>query len=556
VLGTLTGGVEYTPRAPQPPVVILDALGQPQLVSGGQVLPRPVSAGPVRLFGPQGEPLLVQGGQIVPPAQGTTPIRLFGPTESQSVLVQGGQVLDPASTTLAGGTRLVTPEGLPIGGPQPPPRGLLDMFGNPIPLRSGGPVIVDLQSGQGGFLRDITARTPGAQGIGVESGDWLLGYQGIHPTNPADLALARSLVRSSPIWPNTPAWRTPFSQMPRALPWEMDPGRFFWPQTGAVRVFPEPFFPPRGGGGRLVPRGFGDITAIEPTTHPQLRGVANQVYLRRPFGLARADPSVTRALGQELNDMLRTHGFVELRLTRQGEFSVPTAGNTGTDQLAIVASQIQGAAIERVDAAAIRAFARGRMPSGLSSIQQEMLQNAASDLGGAGALGQGDIVRIIRIYKGGPPQRVTLIGPETPAEFSWATDVGARGHDVTAVNPNVTPAAQTYIQRGGNFVAGPLESLPRLPNIDLIREDYPFPLGRVLSPNAAFAAERLQRLAPGGRWVVVTEDPDFASTLRLAAEQQGARATTYEIPAAHEAAPQSSYPREAHRIMLIFERPR
>jgi hypothetical protein len=60
----------------------------------------------------------------------------------------------------------------------------------------------------------------------------------------------------------------------------------------------------------------------------------------------------------------------------------------------------------------------------------EMLENAAAAFGSGGALGRSDIVRIIRIYKGTrPPQNVLLVGPETPAEFSSASKVSARGHD-------------------------------------------------------------------------------------------------------------------------------
>jgi hypothetical protein len=555
ILGGFEGGLTFTPRPAQPPIVLLDAAGRPQLVSGGQILPPRLSTAPVRLWTGETESVLVQGGQVVatPPPSG--PAQLFGPT-GQSMLVQGGQVVSPSATTLAGGSRVVTPQGLPVSGLRPPISPLLDPFGNPLPVGSGGPVVLDLQSGQAAFLRDITARIPGSRGIGVESGDWLLGYQGIHPTNPADLALSRALVRSTPIWPDAPAWRTPVEQVPRSLGWEMDPGGFFWPQTGPVRVLPEPFFPALGGGGRLVPRGFTDIAAIQATTHPELHGIADQIYLRRPFGLGSADPGVTRALGQELNSMLKTRGFVELRLTRQGEFRVPPAGSAGIDQLAIVASQIEGATIERVDAAAIRAFARGQTPRGLSSIQLEMLQNAASDLGGAGALGQGDIVRIIRIYKGTPPQQILLVGPETPAEFSWAADVASQGHQVTAANPIVTPAARAFIERGGKFVAGPIESLPRAPTLNLIREDFPVPLARMPQPVADFATARIERLAPGGRWIVVTEAPEFATTLRYVADQQGMEVTRYELPAAHEAAPQSAYPRETSRVMLIIEKPR
>jgi hypothetical protein len=435
--------------------------------------------------------------------------------------------------------------GPPAAEPEPPV----------LPRR--GPVIVDLQSGTGMGLRELVARTPGATGIGLESGDWLLHEQDVRPTHGPDLDLARQLVRSAPMWPDAPVSQTPFEQIPRLLRSERDPGSAFWPQSGPVRVSPEPFFPARGSGRNLVPRGFGDVASIEATTHPELHGQADQVYLRRPFALAKADAAVTRALGRELNAMLKPGGFVELRLTRQGEFSVPTSGNVLPDQLSAIAAEIPGARIERVGGAAIEAFRTEGRTAGLSDVQREMLENASFDLTGSTAIGEGNIVRIIRIYKGEPPrQSVLLVGPETESEFAWAREVASRGHDVTAVNPNVTPAASTFVQAGGQFVPGQIESLPRATAYGLIREDFPFPLGPMFQPTAAFAAERIDRLLPGGRWVVATESEEFATTLCAVAELQGVVAHSYEIAAAHEGAPQSSHPRESYRVVLVFDKPK
>jgi hypothetical protein len=261
-----------------------------------------------------------------------------------------------------------------------------------------GPVIVDVQSGTTSFLDEMLAKTPGARGIGLESGRWMLGYQGIHPTVPGDLDLALGIVRSSPIWPDTPAWRTPVGQMPRLLPWEIDPTATLFPARGPLVVRPEPFFPATGGDGRLVPFNISDIPpgGIHPTTHPALHAVADQVYLRRPFGLAAADPATTQRLGQELNQMLKPGGFVELRLRAQAELSVPPAGTEGVDQAAMIAAQIEDARVVRVDRGAIQRFQRtGLLPP--DPQQAAVLQNAAPDIRG---LGEGSYARIIRIYKG------------------------------------------------------------------------------------------------------------------------------------------------------------
>lgn len=150
---------------------------------------------------------------------------------------------------------------------------------------------------------------------------------------------------------------------------------------------------------------------------------------------------------------------------------------------------------------------------------------------------------------------VLVVGAETADEFAYATAAASRGNVVTVVNPRATPQAEAYQRAGGNFVQGRVEDLPSSPRYQIIREDFPYPLGRAFQPTAEFASARLARLGPGGRWVVVTESPEFATTLRAAAESQGATVTTRGFPALHETAPGSAYPRETSRFALIIEKP-
>jgi hypothetical protein len=344
-------------------------------------VPQPATQTPVFIYDARGRLTVVSGGQASAPQgmSGTLTGDLAGP---------GGQ---PLSGSLAAD---ISP--------------LIDLSGQPIPPSAArGPVIVDLQAGTPSFLQRTLAERPGARGIGIESGDWILGYQGINPTHPQDLALARLLARNSPIWPNTPASLTPFRDIPGLFPWEIDPARYLFPRSGAVSILPEPFFSPFGGEvspgvRRLIPYNIRDVAGIQPTVHPSVRGVASEIYLRRPFGLASADAPTTAAMGQELNSMLRQGGFVEFRLRAQTEFSVPTEGAGGVDQLATVVSQIEGARVVRVDRGMLQRFQRtGQIPPDASPAQAEILRNAASDIQG---LGQGAYVRIIRIYKGASPQ--------------------------------------------------------------------------------------------------------------------------------------------------------
>ncbi|MFC6705774.1 hypothetical protein [Flexivirga alba] len=150
-------------------------------------------------------------------------------------------------------------------------------------------------------------------------------------------------------------------------------------------------------------------------------------------------------------------------------------------------------------------------------------------------------------------QNVLVVGAETEGEFAYAEQVAGAGQPVTVVNPTRTPQSEAFAARGGNFVEAPIESLPAEPAYTMIREDFPFPLGRVLAPTEQFAAARLARLTPGGRWVVITESSEFATTLEAAASRQGARVTVREVPAAHEGAPASGWPRDPQRFVLIIE---
>jgi RHS repeat-associated protein len=157
-----------------------------------------------------------------------------------------------------------------------------------------------------------------------------------------------------------------------------------------------------------------------------------------------------------------------------------------------------------------------------------------------------------------PPPRpqldVLVVGAETAGEFAYARRVAQQGGNVTVVNPTATAEARAYQRAGGNFVQGRVEELPPSARFNLIREDYPFPLGRAFTPSQQFVEARLGRLTPGGTWVVVTESSEFVQALEAAGTYSGARVTVNQIPQAHEATPQSTYPRETTRYVVTFTR--
>jgi len=158
----------------------------------------------------------------------------------------------------------------------------------------------------------------------------------------------------------------------------------------------------------------------------------------------------------------------------------------------------------------------------------------------------------------GPPPRpqvdVLVVGAESASEFAYARRVAQQGGNVTVVNPVVTAEARAYQQSGGNFVQGRVQELPASARFNLIQEDYPFPLGRAFTPSFQFIEARLGRLKAGGIWVVITESSEFVQALQAAGTFAGARVSVNQIPPAHEATPQSTYPREQNRYAVTFSR--
>jgi hypothetical protein len=312
----------------------------------------------------------------------------------------------------------------------------------PAPAPGRGPLIVDLQSGPQvgihpnlpGFgapnlLPRLVGSTPGARGVAVEGGDWLIGYPttraalpgvpglripGASPTTPLDLQLSRQLVQSTPHWP--PYRARDVGRALRGLtdpelaaapftlqPWQINPGAAF-PRSGPVVVLtegsgaPSAFFPPLGGRPgpglpqRLVPINQADVVALQPSTHPALHGRVDQIYWRRPFALTSATPDVVTQMGQEVNRMLRPGGFIEFRVLASGDVQVARG----------LAAQIPGARVVEVPRGAIRTYGTtGTRPPGLNDEQWQILEAAGPDIRGElSQLGQGRFNRIIRVFKG------------------------------------------------------------------------------------------------------------------------------------------------------------
>jgi|SRR5215831_1821305 len=153
---------------------------------------------------------------------------------------------------------------------------------------------------------------------------------------------------------------------------------------------------------------------------------------------------------------------------------------------------------------------------------------------------------------------VLFVGPERDDEFAHALRLSTKGHDVIAINPRETASAKAFRRAGGTFIRARIEDLPpESCRFDLICENYPFPSGRHYVPPRPFALARLSLLKPGGKWILVTESPRYASWLKSVGDDDNDVRTRFRAtlsPLAIHEAPPSSYPRAETRFRLVFQR--
>ena len=167
------------------------------------------------------------------------------------------------------------------------------------------------------------------------------------------------------------------------------------------------------------------------------------------------------------------------------------------------------------------------------------------------------------LLSGGRRQRVLLVGAERVDEFEWATGLARRGQRVTVLSPEASrhisdPDALEALRRfrgQGDFNEGRIEDLPREPVFDSIREDFPYPTGARIDTMDA-SNERLDRLTPGGRWTVVSEEDNTIETIQRTARARGFDTNLYQAPLRHELTPQSHFAERPERFILVVTHPR
>ena len=376
---------------------------RPLRSSIGGLNPRPTPDRPSALYDASGNLLGRQATQATTTPD--SPVLLYD-ASNRPIIVQGGKASPAvAQSTILRHSRLVDTSG----------RSLHFSNVGQTTSRGTGPNIIDLQGGtpSGGY--QLLNQNPGATVRVVEPGHYLLARQNIYPTHPDDAALALMLQQNSPIWPNTPAWNTSVETLPRLLPYEIDPATYLFPRTGSLQyVFDanapmrsRSFFPAYGGRlnpqvHREIPFKLKDIAGFNQTPLPELQGFADQIYLRRAFGIGNADAQTTRAMAEQIRGLFRrggnTNRFLEIRRTRATDFSTSDNPQKGMFDQQRIFAEVMGGAVHVVTKSQIRRFRKtGEFPPRTSAIQQEMIRNAAQDLTG---LGEGQFSHVIRIYLG------------------------------------------------------------------------------------------------------------------------------------------------------------
>jgi len=157
-----------------------------------------------------------------------------------------------------------------------------------------------------------------------------------------------------------------------------------------------------------------------------------------------------------------------------------------------------------------------------------------------------------------PLQNVLFVGAERGDEFAHGMRLIRQGHSVVAINPRQSNSARLFRLAGGRFIRARIEDLrPASCRFDLICENYPYPSGRHYVPPRPFALARLSRLKPGGRWILVTESPRYASLLKRVGDYDDdlrARFRATLSPLSIDEAPPSLYPQAKTRFRLVFQR--
>jgi hypothetical protein len=397
--------------------------------------------------------------------------------------------------------------------------------GGAAPARRG-PVVVDLQAGSPSFLRAEVAARPGAQGIGVEAGDSLISGQRAYPVTEPDLDLSRKIVQNTPEWPDTPVHTTPIGALEEAPPLrpdQLDPAAELFPSQGDVTILrgpngdPVPFFPPRGGGGRLVPINQQDAIGLTATTHPELHGTVDQAFLRRPFALQTADAATRVAMGQEINRMLVDGGFVEMRVLASGDRAVAAA----------IRQQISGTRTILVNEGEIeRYLLNGTLPP--DAERAAILEAARPDLlGEFQPKGRGTIKGIIRMYKdvragavapsiGSVPE----IGPASGLPASSPPASAPAVEPPTSVAPHFAPAptlTETASAEDGSSatLVGTSQPTMRRQAAHLIREKPDHPLKFLLDEHGEFKSpSSLKHHA-------LAEEPDIVQMSHIISKKSG-----------------------------------
>ncbi|MEH0828751.1 MULTISPECIES: hypothetical protein [unclassified Micromonospora] len=228
--------------------------------------------------------------------------------------------------------------------------------------------------------------------------------------------------------------------------------------------------------------------------------------------------------------------------------AVPAVGNvvSSTEKLSTLAAAAELANKERLSSRALKSLSselnmsqrtlRNLIISAVDEARRAAavlrLRNAARSLLEGGAAKTVPATSVLKrprtaVKSVGPRGRreYLVVGAGDP-EIGWGLEQLAARRRTTVVAPARNAGVDAVVAGNGRFVQGTVADLPAGYQCTVAREELLNPAQ--LPDPATFVTQRVDRLRPGGQWIVVTESPDFAKSLAGVAPRPGVRIWTTE----------------------------
>ena len=130
---------------------------------------------------------------------------------------------------------------------------------------------------------------------------------------------------------------------------------------------------------------------------------------------------------------------------------------------------------------------------------------------------------------GSAAKSLLMVGPEREREFQSLRALEQSGVRVKVVNPTLSEDAKQFVKEGGPFVEAKVQDLPKELKFDNVHENFPNPPGRTTQGLSEVGA-RFDRVKPGGRLSIVTEDQKLVESYLAEGKVRGWIGDSVELP--------------------------